>query len=220
MLESLLKKYWGYDSFRPMQRDIIVSVMQSDDTLALLPTGGGKSICFQLPAMAKEGVCLVFSPLIALMKDQVDNLVNKNIPAVYINSSISHKEQMENMGKIIKGEAKLLYVSPERLRAKGFKQTLINYPPACLVVDEAHCISQWGHDFRPDYTRLGEFCEEFKIPQVCAFTATATPVVREDIRTQLRREEMDILVTGFTRPNLSFSVMDCSSSQRMAQLRK
>ncbi|MCM8528833.1 MAG: ATP-dependent DNA helicase, partial [Lentisphaeraceae bacterium] len=219
-VNTALKQYFGFNEFLDGQQQAVSKIIEGRNVCVVMPTGAGKSVCYQLPALLRDGYTIVISPLIALMKDQVENLVNKNIPAVYINSSISHKEQMENMAKVINGEAKLLYVSPERLRAKGFKQTLLNHPPACLVVDEAHCISQWGHDFRPDYTRLGEFCEEFKIPQVCAFTATATPVVREDIRTQLRQEEMDILVTGFTRPNLSFSVMDCSSSQRMAQLRK
>ena len=219
-INEALKKHFGFNEFLDGQQQAVQKITEGRNVCVVMPTGAGKSVCYQLPALMREGYTIVISPLIALMKDQVDNLVSKNIPAVYINSSIPHKEQMENMGKIIKGEAKLLYVSPERLRAKGFKQTLLNHPPACLVVDEAHCISQWGHDFRPDYTRLGEFCEEFNIPQVCAFTATATPVVREDIKAQLRREEMDILVTGFTRPNLSFSVMDCSSNQRMTQLRK
>ena len=219
-VNEALKQYFGFNEFLDGQQQAVDKIVEGKDVCVVMPTGAGKSVCYQLPALMRDGYTIVISPLIALMKDQVENLVNKNIPAVYINSSISHKEQMENMGKVIKGEAKLLYVSPERLRTKGFRQTLLNYPPACLVVDEAHCISQWGHDFRPDYTRMGEFCEEFKIPQVCAFTATATPIVRDDIKAQLRRESMDVLVTGFTRPNLSFSVMDCSNSQRMAQLRK
>ena len=219
-INSALKEHFGFNEFLDGQQQAVSKIIEGKDVCVVMPTGAGKSICYQLPALMRDGYTIVISPLIALMKDQVENLVNKNISAVFINSSLSLKEQTENMGKVVRGEAKLLYVSPERLRAKGFRQTLQNYPPTCLVVDEAHCISQWGHDFRPDYTRMGEFCEEFKIPQVCAFTATATPVVRDDIKKQLRRDEMDILVTGFTRPNLSFSVLDCSSTQRMAQLRK
>ena len=219
-INESLKKFFGFSEFLDGQQQAVSKIVEGRDVCVVMPTGAGKSVCYQLPALTREGYTIVISPLIALMKDQVENLVNKGIPAVFINSSLSLKEQSENMAKVIRGEAKLLYVSPERLRAKGFKQTLLNYPPACLVVDEAHCISQWGHDFRPYYTRMGEFVETFNIPQVCAFTATATPIVREDIKTQLRRDNMDVLVTGFTRPNLSFSVVDCSSSQRMSQLRK
>ncbi len=217
---NALKQYFGFNDFLDGQKQAVDKIVEGKDVCVVMPTGAGKSVCYQLPALLRDGYTIVISPLIALMKDQVENLVNKGIPAVFVNSTQSPREQNDNIAKVMTGEAKLLYVSPERLRAKGFKQILMSYPPACLVVDEAHCISQWGHDFRPDYTRMGEFIESFNIPQVCAFTATATPVVREDIKKQLGRKNMDILVTGFTRPNLSFSVVDCSSTKKMEALRK
>ena len=219
-LNEALKKYFGFDQFLDGQLQAVTNVMAGKDVCVVMPTGAGKSVCYQLPALLKPGYTIVISPLIALMKDQVESLNNKGIPAVYVNSSISGPEQIANVNKVINGEAKLLYVSPERLRTKSFRATIAANPPDALIVDEAHCISQWGHDFRPDYTRVGEFCELFKIPQVGAFTATATPLVRDDIKVQLRREEMDIMVTGFTRPNLSFSVVDCPGSKRMQALRK
>jgi ATP-dependent DNA helicase RecQ len=218
-LTTALKKYFGFDQFLEGQFEAISKVSQGKDVCLVMPTGAGKSICYQLPALLKPGYSIVISPLIALMKDQVDNLTSKGIPAVYINSTQNEREQTENLAKAINGEAKLLYVAPERLRARNFKQVVLNNPPDCLIVDEAHCISQWGHDFRPDYARLGEFCQELNIKQICAFTATATKQVREDIGVQLKRPDMDFLVTGFTRPNLSFSVQECSGNKREQYIR-
>ena len=219
-LKSSLKKYFGFDNFLEGQLEAISKFDEGNDICLVMPTGAGKSICYQLPVLLKPGYSIIISPLIALMKDQVDNLNSKGIPAVYVNSSLSEKQQTENLAKVINAEAKMLYVAPERLRARNFKQMLLSHPPDCLIVDEAHCISQWGHDFRPDYARVGEFCEELNIKQVCAFTATATKIVRDDIKVQLKRPEMDFLVTGFTRPNLSFKVEESNGPKREQYIRK
>ncbi|MCH2205302.1 MAG: RecQ family ATP-dependent DNA helicase [Lentisphaerales bacterium] len=220
LLTSSLKKYFGFDNFLEGQLEAISKVNEGNDICLVMPTGAGKSICYQLPVLLKPGYSIIISPLIALMKDQVDNLRAKGIPAVYVNSTQNEREQTENLAKVINGEAKMLYVAPERLRARHFKQMLLSHPPDCLIVDEAHCISQWGHDFRPDYARVGEFCEELNIKQVCAFTATATEIVREDIKVQLKRPDMDFLVTGFTRPNLTFKVEECNGNKREQYIRK
>ncbi|MCM8538265.1 MAG: RecQ family ATP-dependent DNA helicase [Lentisphaeraceae bacterium] len=219
-LTSALKQYFGFDNFLEGQLEAISKVHEGNDICLVMPTGAGKSICYQLPALLKPGYSIVISPLIALMKDQVDNLNSKGIPAVYINSTQNEREQAENLAKAISGEAKLLYIAPERLRARNFKKFVADTPPDCLIVDEAHCISQWGHDFRPDYTRVGDFCEEIGIKQVCAFTATATELVRNDIKVQLKREAMSFLVTGFTRPNLTFSVQEANGNKREQYIRK
>ncbi|NQZ56481.1 MAG: RecQ family ATP-dependent DNA helicase [Lentisphaeraceae bacterium] len=219
-LHQALKKFFGFDEFLDGQYKAIAKFNEGKDVCLVMPTGAGKSICYQLPALLKPGYTIVISPLIALMKDQVDNLQRKGIPAIYINSSLTPREQHENMQRVMRGEAKLLYVAPERLKAANFRQAIINQPPDCLVVDEAHCISEWGHDFSPDYKRLGEFCQTYKIPQVCAFTATATPLVREDIKKQLKRDDMEFMVTGFTRPNLSFSVVEANGARKKDILRK
>ena len=219
-LTEALKKHFGFDQFLDGQLQAVTKVSQGEDVCLVMPTGAGKSVCYQLPALLRPGYTIVISPLIALMKDQVEGLISKGIPAVYINSTLNANQQADNMSKISSGQAKLLYVSPERLRTQSFRNFIANMPPDCLVVDEAHCISQWGHDFRPDYTRVGEFCEKNNIKQVCAFTATATPLVRQDIKEQLRRPNMEVLVTGFTRPNLSFSVVDCSKNSRKKTLRE
>jgi len=208
VLESLLKKYWGYDSFRPMQRDIIVSVMQGDDTLALLPTGGGKSICFQLPAMAKEGVCLVFSPLIALMKDQVDNLKTRGISAVALHSNLTSREIETEFQNTLNGKYKFVYLSPERAATKIFRSYLVNFNVSFLVVDEAHCISQWGHQFRPEYLRLGELREIQPDLNIIAVTATATTSVVSDIAKYLSlHKDYKTFRKSFARGNLSYLVM-------------
>lgn len=208
MLESLLKKYWGYDSFRPLQREIIVSVMQGEDTLALLPTGGGKSICFQLPAVAKDGVCFVFSPLIALMKDQVDNLTKRNIPAVALHSGMSSREIETEMQNTLNGKYKMVYLSPERATTKLFRSYLANIPVSFLVVDEAHCISQWGHQFRPEYLRLGELREIVPEANFIAVTATATEAVEKDITKYLGyKDGFSSYRKSFSRDNLSYLVL-------------
>ncbi len=212
-LQQALKHYFGYEDFLDYQRDVITSVISGGDCCVIMPTGAGKSICYQLPILLKKSYGIVVSPLIALMKDQIDALQAKNIPAAAINSSVDYFEQREIMRQVADGTVKLLYVAPERFGAENFMAFLEKYPPEILVVDEAHCISQWGHDFRPSYAHLGKVAKRLNIPQVCAFTATATLKVREDIKAQLERPDMAFHVAGFKRPNLSFKVMECRGNE-------
>lgn len=206
MIGAILEKYWGYNSFRPMQEEIINSALQGRDTLALMPTGGGKSVCFQVPAMAKEGICLVVSPLIALIKDQVQNLNNKGIKALAVYSGMSRNQIDITLDNAIYGEYKFLYVSPERLHTPLFKERVkrmnINY----LVVDEAHCISQWGYDFRPAYLEIKEIMPLLGDVPVIALTATATKTVADDIMRVLDFNEPNVISSGFERKNLSYVV--------------
>ncbi|MBT3377579.1 MAG: RecQ family ATP-dependent DNA helicase [Lentisphaerae bacterium] len=212
--QEALKHYFGFESFLDGQLDVVEKILDGQDLCVVMPTGAGKSLCYQLPILMGKGYGLVVSPLISLMKDQVDALCERSIPAAYVNSTISPEEQRRRLWATGAGEIKILYVAPERFRAPAFRRLLNEQPPDLLVVDEAHCISQWGHDFRPDYLRLGEAVAETSVPQVCAFTATATPLVREDIRTHLKRADMGTYVSGFQRPNLSFSVLNCRSNQQ------
>ena len=202
---EVLKKYWGYDSFRPMQEEIVDSALQGRDTLAILPTGGGKSVCFQVPAMLKDGIALVVTPLIALMKDQVQNLTSKGIRALCINASMTRHEVDLALNNASYGDYKFLYVSPERLSTPMFQSYLTELKISYIVVDEAHCISQWGYDFRPDYLKIGELRQRVEAP-VIALTATATPVVAEDIMDRLCFRERNLIKGGFERPNLSYIV--------------
>ncbi|MDX9980477.1 MAG: ATP-dependent DNA helicase RecQ [Lentisphaeria bacterium] len=208
-----LKRHFGFDDFREGQKEVVERILGGEDLLVVMPTGAGKSLCFQLPALMRPGYTLVLSPLISLMKDQVDALVAQNLPAACINSSIPPDRQNQILAAIRQGGLKLIYAAPERFGSGRFRSFLDECPPATLVVDEAHCISQWGHDFRPDYAKIGQFVERAKIAQVCAFTATATPLVRDDIRVHLHRPEMPVFVTGFRRPNLAFKVGECSSKK-------
>ncbi len=208
---AALKRHFGYDAFLEGQSDVIEALLGGDDLCVVMPTGAGKSLCYQLPALMRPGYTLVISPLISLMKDQVDALNAKGIPAGCLNSTMSNADRQTVMDLWYSGSLKLLYVAPERLRTRSFSNAVKNNPPDFLVVDEAHCISQWGHDFRPDYVKLGDVIAKLQVPQVAAFTATATPVVREDIITQLQRPQMATYITGFTRPNLRFQVRLCSS---------
>jgi len=205
-LENVLKANFGFEKFRAPQDEIISSIVDGQDTLAIMPTGGGKSLCYQLPALILDGVTLVISPLIALMKDQVDALRARGISAAMINSSQTAQQQRDTLEDLRLGNLKLAYVAPERFRAPSFIRTLRNIKISLFAVDEAHCISQWGHDFRPDYMRLGEALEILGHPPCAAFTATATPDVKDDILAQLKMRTPKIFVSGFARPNLSFNV--------------
>jgi ATP-dependent DNA helicase RecQ len=213
--KSILKKYYGYDEFRPGQEQIIADLLGGRDTLAIMPTGAGKSLCFQLPAMLLPGVTLVISPLISLMKDQVDGLANQGIPATFINSSLANAEVRERLYQVRAGNYKLVYVAPERLETDSFQAALSELTISMLAVDEAHCVSQWGHDFRPSYQSIRPFIDRLPVrPVIGAFTATATLEVKEDIISLLLLSKPGIHVTGFDRPNLSFSVLRGEDKQR------
>ena len=205
---QLLQTYFGYTSFRPSQEAPVESLLKNEDVVAIMPTGAGKSICFQIPALCKSGLTVVFSPLISLMKDQVDGLVDQNIPAALINSTLTQTEFNKTMYDVRSGNIKLLYIAPERLGSNFFCNVLRSMPISQVIVDEAHCISQWGHDFRPSYRLIGDWLASLpKRPVVGAFTATATKVVENDIKTLLGLDHANVYVTGFDRPNLSFSVV-------------
>ena len=208
---SILQQYWGYSSFRPLQEDIIQSVLEGKDTLALLPTGGGKSICFQVPAMTREGLCLVISPLIALMKDQVENLRRKGITALAIVSGMQRRDVIQTLKVAANSNCKFLYVSPERLETALFKEYLPSLPISMIAVDEAHCISQWGYDFRPPYLRIADLRQELPGVPVLALTASATPAVQSDICVKLQFKQPAIFRQSFERPNLSYSVFEVDS---------
>lgn len=220
--QEILKKIWGYDSFRPLQLEIIQSVLQGNDTLALMPTGGGKSLCYQVPALMKEGLCLVISPLIALMKDQVEALRRKHITAYSIYSGMSRKEVIQTLKVVTESNCKFLYVSPERLETKLFKEYLPGMAISLVAVDEAHCISQWGYDFRPAYLRIAALREELPDVPVLALTASATEEVQKDICDKLSFPAAErnntraghpftVFRQSFERPNLSYSVFHVDS---------
>lgn len=207
-LESLLKQYFGYTSFRPGQHEVIQTLLDGRDCLAIMPTGAGKSICFQLPALMMPGVTLVISPLISLMKDQVDSLVNQEIPATYINSQCTFEEAKARFAAIRAGRVKLVYISPERLENEFFTSFMQSLPISMFIIDEAHCVSQWGHDFRPSYCAIKDWIAALpRRPVVGAFTATATEKVKEDMMTLLGLEKERIFIGGFDRPNLYFRVV-------------
>jgi len=205
-VHDILQRYWGYDSFRPLQKEIIESVLAGNDTLAVLPTGGGKSICFQVPALAKEGICIVVSPLIALMKDQVENLKKRSIPALLIHSGMQRIDVVKTLQNATHSYFKFLYVSPERLETSLFKEYLPAFDVNLIAVDEAHCISQWGYDFRPSYLRIAELRKELPNVPVLALTASATEEVQEDIHTRLQFKTPITFRQSFARKNLSYSV--------------
>jgi ATP-dependent DNA helicase RecQ len=203
---DLLEKHFGFREFLDAQEEVISTILKGQDALVVMPTGGGKSLCYQLPALMLEGVTVVVSPLIALMKDQVDALERRGISAVLINSTLSPAEQQARIARLASGEFKLVYIAPERFRSRSFLDALGRTSISLFAIDEAHCISQWGHDFRPDYFRLGDVLARLGRPQVAAFTATATPEVRRDILAQLQLEEPREFVAGFARPNLRLSI--------------
>ena len=203
---EVLKQYWNYNEFRPRQLEIVESVLAGKDTLALLPTGGGKSVCFQVPALVNEGLCLVISPLIALMKDQVQNLRKKGITAFAIYSGMSRKDVISTFKLASTSNCRFLYVSPERLETDLFKEFLPALHVSLIAVDEAHCISQWGYDFRPTYLQIADIRKELPGIPLLALTATATPAIREDICRKLKMTDAGIFIQSFVRPNLSFSI--------------
>ena len=205
---EVLKEYWGYDSFRPMQEEIVDAALEDRDVLAILPTGGGKSVCFQVPAMMHDGIAVVVTPLIALMKDQVQNLNDRGIKALCVNAGMGPREVELNLNNAAYGDFKFLYVSPERLGTQLFRNYLMEMNVSYVVVDEAHCISQWGYDFRPDYLNIGKIRELVDAP-IIALTATATPKVAEDIMERLGFREKCLIKSGFERPNLSYIVRNC-----------
>ena len=205
---DVLREYWGYESFRPKQEDIVNAALEGRDVLAILPTGGGKSVCFQVPAMMREGIAIVVTPLIALMKDQVQNLSRRGIKALCVNAGMGRREVELTLNNAAYGDFKFLYVSPERLGTSLFRNYVQEMNVSFIVVDEAHCISQWGYDFRPDYLQIGKLREIVDAP-VIALTATATPEVAEDIMDRLGFEDKLLIKSGFERPNLSYIVREC-----------
>jgi ATP-dependent DNA helicase RecQ len=209
-LTQALRKGFGFERFRPGQQEAAAAVFEGRDLVAVMPTGSGKSLCFQLPALLLDGTTVVVSPLIALMKDQVDGLRSRGIAAAAVHSGLGASERAAAEAGLVGGRLRLVYIAPERLASAAFRDVLARTRIARLVVDEAHCISQWGHDFRPDYGRLGEFRQRFAVP-AAAFTATATPEVRADIARQLHLSNPLEVVTGFDRPNLTLSVEPCRS---------
>ena len=205
---STLRTYWGYQSFKGLQEDIINAVLAGKDTLALLPTGGGKTICYQVPALMKQGLCLVITPLIALMKDQVDALINKGIDAAMLSNSMNYAAIQTTLIDTANGNYKFLYVSPERLRSQLFKEYIVALNIQLIAVDEAHCISQWGYDFRPSYISIAEIRTLIDKVPILAVTASATKVVQEDIIAKLKLDNPAIFLQSFVRPNLSYSVFN------------
>ena len=207
LMLNLLKTHFGFDRFRPLQEEIIEQALLGKDAFVLMPTGGGKSLCYQLPALKMPGLTLVVSPLIALMKDQVDALQANGIAAAFVNSTLSPAEIDRTQTEAKMGKLKILYAAPERLANPGFKNFLASLQISLIAIDEAHCISEWGHDFRPDYRNLKMLRNIFPNVPVMALTATATEKVREDIIRQLSLEKAKIFISSFNRPNLSYAVL-------------
>ena len=221
---QLLETHFGFREFLEGQEDVVNAIVEGHDALVIMPTGGGKSLCYQLPALALEGITVVISPLIALMKDQVDSLLEKKIPATFINSSLGQSEMNERIDAMVRGEYRLVYIAPERFKSERFVQALAPLSIALFAVDEAHCISQWGHDFRPDYIRLKWALKDLGQPQVMALTATATPEVREDIIEQLGlgkfgRQPPSVFVSGFARHNLTLGMTSAKGrAEKLARI--
>src|SRR5213592_1217514 len=202
-LKATLKRYFGYEEFRPLQEEIIRDALAGRDVFVLMPTGGGKSLCFQLPALMRDGLTIVVSPLISLMKDQVDALQTSGIPATFLNSTLERQEAIARWRGLHRGDYRMLYVAPERLMLETFLERALNWNIAQIAIDEAHCISEWGHDFRPEYRELIRLREYFPDAPVMALTATATERVRGDIIQQLHLREPRCYMASFNRPNLS-----------------
>lgn len=214
-LKELLQIHFSYSSFRPGQEKAIDSILAGHPTIAVLPTGGGKSLIFQLPSLVLDGITIVISPLIALMKDQVDSLLAVGIPATFINSSLSSQESQKRLAELKRGTYKLVYIAPERFYNQAFINELQGLKVALFAIDEAHCISQWGHDFRPSYLRLKEAIKLCGNPRVVALTATATPEVREDIARQLGLQDYELIISGFARPNLQLAAVTTSNKKKI-----
>ncbi|HEY0143212.1 MAG TPA: RecQ family ATP-dependent DNA helicase, partial [Thermoanaerobaculia bacterium] len=206
LLETL-QRHWGYDSLRPLQEEAMLAALGRRDSLVVMPTGGGKSLCYQVPAILQEGLTVVVSPLISLMKDQVDGLRECGVPAAQLNSSQNSEDSREAAREILAGRTRLLFVSPERLMMESFRDLIRRAKVATFAIDEAHCISHWGHDFRPEYRQLRAIREEFPEASMHAYTATATPEVRRDIALQLGLRDPLVLVGDFDRPNLTYRVL-------------
>ena len=206
-LRSLLKRTFGYSEFRPLQQEIIEATLAGKDVFALLPTGGGKSLCFQLPALSRPGLTVVVSPLIALMKDQVDQLQASGVAATFLNSTLGADEARSRLRGLHRGEYKLLYAAPERLMLEGWVENLKSWNVSCIAIDEAHCVSEWGHDFRPEYRQLAKLRAALPDVPVMALTATATSRVRIDIISHLKLREPETFVASFNRPNLTYRVV-------------
>ena len=213
-----LRRYWGYSSFRPLQERIVRSLLAGRDTCVVMPTGGGKSLCYQLPAVVAERTTVVISPLIALMQDQAAQLAQMGIPAAVLNSSISNEEQSRVMRQAREGAYRLLYLSPERLQRADTLSWLQQVPISFFAIDEAHCISEWGHEFRPEYRQLRSLRGKFPDRPIAAFTASATRHVRHDILTQLELRNPDKYIASFHRPNLRYLVRQCESAEHTALL--
>ncbi len=206
-LLNALKKYFGYDQFRPLQREIIEDALAGRDLFVLMPTGGGKSLCFQLPALMRDGLTIVVSPLIALMKDQVDALQTSGIPATFLNSTLDREEAKARWRGLHRGQYRMLYVAPERLMLDTFLERALNWNIAQIAIDEAHCISEWGHDFRPEYRELKKLRKHLPDVPVMALTATATERVRADIIKELELRDPRAYVASFNRPNLTYRII-------------
>ena len=221
-MRTLLTEHFGHTDFLPGQEEVIAKILDGRDVLAIMPTGGGKSLCYQLSALLLEGITLVVSPLVALMKDQVDALAKKErFEATHISSLLNSREQKRRIERLVKRQYKLVYVAPERFRSQSFLDALAQATISLFVIDEAHCISEWGHDFRPDYLSLRESIPKLGCPRVLALTATATPDVQEDILRQLNIEQADRVITGFDRPNLSFEVFSTPDERsKLKRLRR
>lgn len=217
-IKEVLKTYFGYDEFRPLQREAIEEVLAGRDAFVLMPTGGGKSLCYQLPALMAEGVTLVVSPLIALMKDQVDGLQASGVAAVFLNSTLSSADAALVYRQLQDGEIKILYAAPERLAVESFQDFLRKLPISLVAIDEAHCISQWGHDFRPDYRNLKMLRQIAPSAPVIALTATATGRVRTDIIRELGLRDPGIFISGFDRPNLHYHIESAGRAEKEQQL--
>src|SRR5688500_17265258 len=215
-LQGALARF-GPSAFRPAQQEVIETVLEGRDVLCVMPTGGGKSLCFQLPALLLPKPTLVVSPLIALMKDQEDQLRARGVPAIALHSNLAESEQQERLESIARGEFPIVYVAPERFRSQRFLNLIGRIGLSLLAVDEAHCISEWGHDFRPDYIRLGAVRKQLGSPPTIALTATATDVVRRDIIDQLELDEPQVFVRGFDRPNLTYAVTETPGKAQKAQ---